>query len=81
MLKDANASSLVDAASHRGFKRLEARRSLRVLVERPAERLGTRAAQLLISRSREGGSRTEQRIVLESQIVLRHSHWGRSNLG
>jgi LacI family transcriptional regulator len=51
------------------------------VVEQPAERLGTTAAQLLISRIREGGSRTGQRIVLESQIVLRDSHWGRSNLG
>jgi LacI family transcriptional regulator len=50
------------------------------VVEQPAERLGTTAAQLLVSIIREGGPRTGQRIVLESQIVLRDSHWGRSGL-
>jgi LacI family transcriptional regulator len=47
------------------------------VVEQPAERLGTTAAQLLISIIRDGGPRTGQHIVLESQIVLRDSHWGR----
>ncbi len=47
------------------------------VVEQPTERLGTTAAQLLISIIREGGPRTGQRIVLESQIMLRDSHWGR----
>ena len=48
------------------------------VVEQPAERLGTTAVQLLMSSIRDGGPRTGQRIVLESQIVLRDSHWGRS---
>jgi LacI family transcriptional regulator len=47
------------------------------VVEQPAHRLGTTAAQLLVSVIKEGGPRTGQRIVLESQIVLRDSHWGR----
>jgi LacI family transcriptional regulator len=47
------------------------------VVEQPAERLGSTAAQLLVSIVREGGSGTGQRIVLESEIVLRDSHWAR----
>jgi LacI family transcriptional regulator len=47
------------------------------VVEQPAERLGTTAAELLLSTVKEGGPRTGQRIELESQIVLRDSHWGR----
>jgi LacI family transcriptional regulator, galactose operon repressor len=48
------------------------------VVEQPAERLGETAAQLLLSTMREGGPRTGQRVVLESRIVLRDSHWGRA---
>jgi len=47
------------------------------VVEQPAEQLGTTAAELLLSVIRNGGPRTGQRIVVESQIVLRDSHWGR----
>jgi LacI family transcriptional regulator len=46
------------------------------VVEQPAERLGTTAAQLLVSLIRDGGPGTGQRLVLESEIVLRDSHWG-----
>lgn len=45
------------------------------VVEQPAERLGTTAAQLLLSIIKEGGPKTGQHLVLESQIVLRDSHW------
>jgi LacI family transcriptional regulator, galactose operon repressor len=48
------------------------------VVEQPAERLGSTAAQLLVSLVRDGGPGTGQRIVLESEIVLRDSHWGRA---
>jgi LacI family transcriptional regulator len=47
------------------------------VIEQPAERLGEAAAQLLLSTLKEGGPRTGQRVVLESQVVLRDSHWGR----
>lgn len=47
------------------------------VVEQPAERLGATAAQLLLSTLKEGGPRTGQRVVVESRIVLRDSHWGR----
>jgi LacI family transcriptional regulator len=47
------------------------------VVKQPAERLGTTAAELLLSIIRNGGPRTGQRIVVESQIVLRDSHWAR----
>jgi LacI family transcriptional regulator len=46
------------------------------VVEQPAERLGATAAQLLLTTLKEGGPRTGQRVVLESPIVLRDSHWG-----
>ncbi len=46
------------------------------VVEQPAERLGETAAQLLFSTIRDGGPRTGQRIVLESDVILRDSHWG-----
>ncbi|HEY4025346.1 MAG TPA: LacI family DNA-binding transcriptional regulator [Candidatus Dormibacteraeota bacterium] len=46
------------------------------VVEQPAERLGATAAQLLLSTLREGGPRRGQRVVLESRLVLRDSHWG-----
>jgi LacI family transcriptional regulator len=46
------------------------------VVEQPAERLGATAARLLLSTLKEGGPRTGQRVVLESPIVLRDSHWG-----
>ena len=47
------------------------------VVEQPAERLGEMAAQLLLATLKQGGPRTGQRVVLESRIVLRDSHWGR----
>jgi LacI family transcriptional regulator len=46
------------------------------VVEQPAERLGETAAQLLLSTLRDGGPRRGQRVVLESPLVLRDSHWG-----
>jgi DNA-binding LacI/PurR family transcriptional regulator len=46
------------------------------VVEQPAERLGSTAAQLLISTLKNGAPRTGQRVVLESPIILRDSHWG-----
>jgi LacI family transcriptional regulator len=49
------------------------------VVAQPAEQLGATAAELLLSIIRNGGPRTGQRIVVESQLVLRDSHWGRSN--
>jgi LacI family transcriptional regulator, galactose operon repressor len=45
------------------------------VVEQPAEQLGAAAAQLLLSTVRDGGPRTGQRIVLESEVILRDSHW------
>jgi len=45
------------------------------VVEQPAEQLGTTAAELLLSIIRNGGPRTGQRIVVDSQIVLGDSHW------
>lgn len=50
------------------------------VIEQPVERLGGTAAQLLLATVREGGPRTGQRVVLESQIVLRDSHWGSGRL-
>ncbi len=47
------------------------------VVEQPAERIGEMSAQLLLATLRQGGPRTGQRVVLESRIVLRDSHWGR----
>ncbi len=47
------------------------------VIEQPAERLGATAAELLLATVRDGGPRTGQRVVLESNIVLRDSHWGR----
>jgi LacI family transcriptional regulator len=47
------------------------------VIEQPAERLGAAAAQLLLSTLKEGGPRTGQRVVLESPVILRDSHWGR----
>jgi LacI family transcriptional regulator len=47
------------------------------VIEQPAERLGAAAAHLLLSTLREGGPRTGQRVVLESPVILRDSHWGR----
>jgi LacI family transcriptional regulator len=46
------------------------------VVEQPAERLGATAAQLLLSTLRDGGPRRGQRVVLDSRLVLRDSHWG-----
>lgn len=45
------------------------------VVEQPAERLGQTAAQMLVATLRERGPLSGQRVVLESQIVLRDSHW------
>lgn len=46
------------------------------VIEQPAWPLGEAVAQLLLSTLRDGGPRTGQRVVLESSIVLRDSHWG-----
>ena len=46
------------------------------VVEQPAAELGRTAALLLLGRARKRDPRTSQHIVLDSQLVVRDSHWG-----